>query len=74
MVAPLLSMVRTLQVVCCVNDWHIEFRLCACRAEDFWQGYKLFCFAYYSNSEQHVAEFRHSKLGSMNLPKLCSYA
>ena len=33
------------------------------RAEDYWIGYKLFCFAYYSNSRQHEVEFEHSKLG-----------
>ena len=74
MVTLLLSMVRTLPVLCCVNDCHIELRLCACRAEDYWQGYKLFCFAYYSHSKEHEAEFRHSKLGSLNSPKLCSSA
>ena len=35
-----------------------------CRASDYWEGYKLFCFAYYSHSVEHETEFRHSKLGS----------
>lgn len=34
-----------------------------CRVEDFWVGYKLFCYAYYSNSVQHEGEFQQSKLG-----------
>ena len=33
-------------------------------AEDYWRGYKLFCFGYYSHSSQHVQEFRQSKLGA----------
>lgn len=33
------------------------------RVQDFWCGYKLFCYAYYSHSAQHKAEFRESKLG-----------
>lgn len=35
-----------------------------CRAEDYWEGYKLFCYGYYSHSIQHEHEFRHCKLGS----------
>ena len=31
-------------------------------------GYKLFCYAYYSNSVQHEHEFQHSRLG------LCFYS
>lgn len=61
-------MLQRKPVLCRINVCHIEFRLCACRVEDYWQGYKLFCFAYYSHSEEHEAEFRHSKLGSMNSP------
>ena len=34
-----------------------------CRAEDFWQGYKLFSYAYYSHSRAHEAEFLATKLG-----------
>lgn len=37
---------------------------CFCRVADYWEGYKLFCFAYYSHSLQHETEFQHSKLGS----------
>lgn len=33
------------------------------RAEDYWVGYKLFCFAYYSHSVRHEAEFKATKLG-----------
>jgi hypothetical protein len=64
--------------------WPLQFRPpCACavlrfpslikhlfvrRAEDYWLGYKLFCFGYYSHSPQHVLEFRESKLGSIISP------
>ena len=37
---------------------------CLCRAYDYWHGYKMFCYAYYSKSEPHEAEFRASKLGA----------
>lgn len=33
------------------------------RAEDYWVGYKLFCFAYYSHSVRHEAQFKATKLG-----------
>lgn len=45
---------------------HIVTRIYFCRVEDYWQGYKLFCYAYYSRSVRHEAEFRESKLGSFN--------
>ena len=35
----------------------------ACRVEDYWLGYKLFCYAYYSHLIRHESEFRESKLG-----------
>ena len=38
------------------------------RAEDYWLGYKFFCFAYYSHSPPHVLQFRESKLGSIISP------
>ena len=34
------------------------------RPEDYWLGYKFFCYAYYSHSMQHESEFQHPKLGS----------
>ena len=34
------------------------------RAEDYWRGYKLFCYAYYSHSVAHESEFRDSKLSA----------
>lgn len=34
------------------------------RVEDFWQGYKLFSYTYYSHSVRHESEFRDSKLGT----------
>ena len=50
-----------------VNVWHIETRLIACKVEDFWHGYKLFCYAFYSHSVEHESEFCRSKLGAANL-------
>ena len=44
--------------VCADSHCHV------CRPEDYWLGYKLFCFAYYSHSIQHELEFENSKLGS----------
>lgn len=49
------------------NPPHLLFvtiRICVCRVVDYWEGYKLFCYAFYSHSFQHEAEFEHSKLGS----------
>ena len=46
--------------VCCV------FRVYAqslCRPADYWHGYKLFCYAYFSHFVPHEAEFRATKLG-----------
>ena len=40
------------------------------RVEDYWEGYKLFCYAYYSHSFEHESEFQHSKLGSLFNPSL----
>ena len=51
-----------------LNVCHIQIQLFAGRVEDFWQGYKLFCYAFYSHSVEHESEFRHSKLGAENLP------
>ena len=44
--------------------FHIDLRMYVCRAEDYWEGYKLFCYAYYSHSLRHELEFHQSKLGS----------
>jgi hypothetical protein len=41
----------------------VDLMLHSCRAEDFWVGYKLFCYVFYSNSSEHEADFRESKLG-----------
>ena len=54
---------------CCARlcGMHINcgvFRMHLCRVQDYWQGYKLFCYAYYSHSREHESEFRESKLGS----------
>lgn len=34
------------------------------RVEDYWEGYKLFCYSYYSHSVAHEEEFRRCKLGA----------
>ena len=52
------------------NVDRIVTRLCVCRVEDYWHGYKLFCYSFYSHSVVHESEFRRSKLGAANLPKL----
>lgn len=44
--------------VCDAGPWP-----CRCSAEDFWEGYKFFCYAYYSNSTAHELQFRETKLG-----------
>jgi hypothetical protein len=48
------------QTVICFADLHSI----VCRPEDYWIGYKLFCYAFYSHSIPHVSEFRQTKLGS----------
>ena len=42
----------------------IDLGVYVCRVDDYWEGYKLFCYAYYSHSCIHETEFRQSKLGS----------
>ena len=55
-------------VACHVNWPFVSHKLCVwiylCRAEDYWVGYKFFCFDYYSHSLQHQHEFRECKLRS----------
>ena len=41
---------------------------CVSRVEDYWEGYKLFCYAYYLHSLQHESAFKQSKLGSWFCP------
>jgi hypothetical protein len=43
----------------------VTIRVFVCRVDDYWEGYKLFCYAFYSHSSQHELEFEHSKLGSL---------
>ena len=45
--------------------WFVDCWNSSCRVEDYWQGYKLFCYAFYSHSEAHESEFRNSKLGAL---------
>lgn len=53
----------------CIFPCTVAFRTNNSSVEDYWQGYKLFCFAFYSHSVEHEIEFRHSKLGA--LASLC---
>ena len=48
----------------CSNSWFVIFWIYVCRVEDYWEGYKLFCYAYYLHSFQHESEFQQSELGS----------
>lgn len=42
--------------------------------QDYWEGYKSFCYAYYSHSARHATEFRESKLGAcFSRPTWCSH-
>ena len=43
---------------------HIDFCMHACRVEDYWEGYKNLCYAYYSHSLQHESNFWQCKLGA----------
>ena len=52
----------------------IEIQTCVCRVDDYWLGYKLFCYAYYAHSFQHEAEFWQSKLGWWIVPRLSAFA
>lgn len=42
---------------------HIDSYMHVCSVQDYWESYKLFCYAYYSHSFRHESEFRQSKLG-----------
>lgn len=53
---------------CVVQIFNVTDRLYF-RVEDYWRGYKLFCYAYYSKSVAHEAEFRNSKLGASQTTK-----
>ena len=43
--------------------WSADCWQCMCRVEDYWQGYKIFCYAFYSHSVAHESEFKNLKLG-----------
>ena len=45
--------------------WIVAMRTLVCRAKDHWEGYKIFCYAYYSHSSVHESVFRNSKLGQL---------
>lgn len=64
------SYVRPMQWEClnfmsCTRSFFLKCRRCVCRVEDYWEGYKFFCYAYYSHSIPHMAHFRETKLGSL---------
>jgi hypothetical protein len=46
---------------------------CVSRVEDYWEGYKLFCYAYFSHSLQHESAFKQTKLGSWFCPYFPSH-
>lgn len=48
----------------CVPLWFVILRQHVSRVQDYWEGYKLFCYSYYSHSVAHENEFRDSKLGA----------
>ena len=49
------------------------FRAHVCSIQDYWEGYKLFCYAYYSHSMQHEYDFQQSKLGSLLAYSICFF-
>ena len=48
--------------MCCVGFRFVDICHCRCRVEDYWHGYKLFCYTFYSHSLPHEHEFQESKL------------
>ena len=67
-----------LRVTCALNGraWSSLFKRgpmfidlldCVGSVQDYWEGYKLFCYAYYSHSARHANDFRDSKLGALGL-------
>lgn len=55
--------------MCSNTVFAIELQTCVCRVDDYWLGYKLYCYAYYAHSFQHEAKFRQSKLGWWMVPR-----
>jgi hypothetical protein len=49
----------------------VTVRIFDYRIADYWEGYKLFCYAFYSHSLQYEIEFEHSKLGSCFSIAIC---
>ena len=54
---------QKLTSVCSLGYRFVDGWPCRCSAADFWHGYKIFCYAYYSHSAPHECEFRETKLG-----------
>ena len=50
------------------------FRAHVCSIQDYWEGYKLLCYAYYSHSMQHEYDFQQSKLGSLLAYSICFFS
>lgn len=57
---------RYRSVLRCAHMWFLILTNlnCVCRVADYWEGYKLFCYAYYEHYFEHESEFEQSKLGS----------
>ena len=53
-----------LQGLTCLGLMFVCVHGAFCRVHDYWRGYKLFCYAFYSQSGSHESEFKDSKLGS----------
>lgn len=41
----------------CTSERRNASRSYICRVQDYWHGYKLFCYGFYSRSARHEAEF-----------------
>ena len=63
-----------LSCLTCFFCWLLVFRTHVCSVQDYWEGYKLFCYAYYSHSVQHEYEFLQSKLGSLLAHTICLFS
>ena len=61
---------QKLTSVCSLGYRFVDGWPCRCSAADFWHGYKIFCYAYYSHSAPHECEFRETKLGECCPPPI----
>ena len=65
----LLYAVLKLRFACIFECARFRHPATCLQVEDYWQGYKLYCYAYYLYSSGHVSEFRATKLGE----QICSF-